>query len=82
MEAIEVGFSGEFLLFDCNRAKLKSIKLAKFSSELAELGSSSNWNLNGKNKNTFIWCEKENPELIYFNNNNYYRVSFEPIEIK
>lgn len=83
MESAEVGFDGNFLMFDCRKTGLKSIKLPSFNCGLSELKFSPNWNLNGKNKNVFMWRnDKENPELIYFNNNKYYKISFEQIGIE
>lgn len=91
MFAKDVGFNGFFNIYAAKYGGffkpydygLLKIKLARFNGDTEQLIGSPNSNLNGKCKNTFIWNNKENPELIYVNEEGKsFKINFEPIEIQ
>ncbi len=74
---IEIGFDGTFEIFCKHVARPLTIKLARSTKEPDSFECSKNYNF--QLKNTFLWHEKENPELLYRDRDGkLYKVNFEP----
>lgn len=83
MKPKEVGFDGMVTLYGGGHSQIWKLARSMDENKGPDVWHTSpNFNINGTITNTFIWWDKDDPELYYRNiEGKLYKINFEPIEV-